>query len=156
MLTQCGECGRVVDARAQSCPKCGAPRAKFKPTGFDEAEEPPHSDIAHASGPENKGGRTRVSNVLATVAIVIAVSGGVFIYSHSSKSAQLEHFRVRCVENVSSADKVERCECIRKNLDDRTYALAFVPLPRFFTDLFRQNWNRIVKESTIACTIPAR
>jgi hypothetical protein len=144
-----------VDADAETCPSCGAPKTEFRPVepghsteNGTESGDPRNTRSAPASG----SGTRRPLGAYPRAAIGIIVIAAIFIaVAYYSKHSHLENVRRKC---TATFDLANRCECIVNEISKNTYAISFVPMFRILSGLSSQKLADIIREAAMTCVEP--
>lgn len=151
MAMRCGECRTAVDDAAETCPRCGAPKSKFRAAESGpgvESGEPRTIRSPLASG----SGARRPLGVYPRAAIGITVIAVVFMaVAYYSKHSHLENVRRKC---IATFDLANRCDCIINEISKNTYAISFVPMFRIVSGLSQQKLGDIIREAAMTCVEP--
>jgi hypothetical protein len=151
MAMRCGECRTAVDDDAETCPRCGAPKTRFR------AAEPGHAIESGGaqdmlSAPASGSGTRRPLGAYPRAAIGITVIAVIFMaVAYYSKHSHLENVRRKC---IATFDLANRCDCIINQISKNTYAISFVPMFRIVSGLSQQKLGDIIREAAMTCVEP--
>lgn len=148
MPIECGVCRTEVDEAFESCPNCGAPKTKFRPTdnlaGGDDLglshERPMRTAI-----PVEDGKAKLYLPRWVYIVIIISIFSAL---AYHFKQSHLEGVRRKCIDTFSST---ARCDCIINKISQNTVAMSYIPMLRTVTGLTQGKLMDIIKEAAMAC-----
>jgi hypothetical protein len=148
MPLRCGECRTAVDETAETCPRCGAPRTRFR-----EAEPGPGtvgSGSGNALPPSEPGlgGRHSIGVYTRAGIGVVVVAAAFMALAYYSKTSHLEDVRRKC---IATFELSRRCDCLVNEIDKHTSAISFVPFLRFISGLTQYKLGDIIREASMTC-----